>query len=96
MAGRFTVSIGLQLRHHQRRGCNVGCAAYLVEGVRFTTQTAGIEPLARFVVGVGDAARAETPELRQRVQELALGALQQLRPMRKVNAKSVRLNRATD
>ncbi len=43
-------------------------------GVRITTTTAGILRLARFVVGLGAAARAETPELARLVEELALGA----------------------
>ena len=45
------------------------------EGLRFTTMTAGVLRLARFVVGLGVAARAETPELAKLVQELARGAL---------------------
>jgi len=45
-------------------------------GMRFTTKTAGVLRLARFVVGLGGAARAETPELAELVQDLARGALQ--------------------
>ncbi len=56
------------------------------EGLRFEAITAGVEPLARFVVGLGDGARVETPELALRVKELALGALGQeparARPLR--------------
>ncbi|NUQ77787.1 MAG: WYL domain-containing protein [Polyangiaceae bacterium] len=45
-------------------------------GMRFTTTTAGVLRLARFVVGLGGAARAETPELSQYVEDLARGALE--------------------
>ncbi len=44
-------------------------------GRRFTTTTAGVLRLARFVVGLGDAAQAETPELALLVAALARGAL---------------------
>lgn len=44
-------------------------------GLRFTTTTAGVLRLARYVVGLGAAARAETPELALLVAELARGAL---------------------
>lgn len=44
-------------------------------GMRFTTTTAGVLRLARYVVGLGAAARAETPELAEFVVELARGAL---------------------
>lgn len=44
-------------------------------GMRFTTSTAGVLRLARFVVGLGGAARAETPELQRQVTELARGTL---------------------
>ncbi len=71
-------------------------AEHLAEGIRFSVHTAGIDPLARFVVGLGAAARAETPELQLRVRQLALGALGQVKPLRKVNTKSVLLNRATE
>ena len=43
-------------------------------GIRVSTKTAGVQPLARFVVGLGDAARAETPELALMVTDLARGA----------------------
>jgi predicted DNA-binding transcriptional regulator YafY len=45
-------------------------------GTRFTTTTAGVLRLARYVVGLGVAARAETPELAAQVKELARGALE--------------------
>jgi predicted DNA-binding transcriptional regulator YafY len=44
-------------------------------GTRFTIDTASVAMLARFVVGLGDAARSETPELTRVVQQLARGAL---------------------
>jgi predicted DNA-binding transcriptional regulator YafY len=44
-------------------------------GVRVSAETSGLLRLARFVVGLGDAARAETPELAAIVRELAAGAL---------------------
>jgi predicted DNA-binding transcriptional regulator YafY len=44
-------------------------------GLRFSGETAGVLALARFVVGLGEAARAETPELAEAVHELAHGAL---------------------
>ncbi len=47
----------------------------LADGLRFTTTTAGVLQLARYVVGLGAAARAETPELALLVAELARGAL---------------------
>lgn len=71
-------------------------AEHLPDCIRFTIRTAGLEPLARFVVGLGAAAKSETPELQVAVHELALGALQQMRPLRKVNNKSVRAKRATN
>lgn len=46
-------------------------------GIRLSGDTAGVLALARFVVGLGDAARAETPELLHAVHELASGALTQ-------------------
>jgi len=45
-------------------------------GLRLTTTTAGVLRLARFVVGLGAAAHAETPELALLVTELARGALE--------------------
>ncbi len=44
-------------------------------GLRLSAETAGVMALARFVVGLGAAARAETPELLAAVHELARGAL---------------------
>jgi predicted DNA-binding transcriptional regulator YafY len=47
-------------------------------GARFLIQTPGVEMLARYVVGLGSAARAETPELSKEVEKLAKGALANL------------------
>lgn len=44
-------------------------------GTRFSATTAGVLRLARFVVGLGSAARVETAELALLVKELAEGAL---------------------
>jgi predicted DNA-binding transcriptional regulator YafY len=44
-------------------------------GKRFAIETTAVELLARFVVGLGPAARAETPELARRVVALAQGAI---------------------
>jgi hypothetical protein len=45
-------------------------------GLRISVTTAGVLLLARYVVGLGAAARAETPELALLVTELARGALE--------------------
>jgi predicted DNA-binding transcriptional regulator YafY len=45
-------------------------------GIRFSIATAGVEHLARYVVGLGAAAHAETPELAAEVVRLARGALE--------------------
>ena len=47
-------------------------------GVRFSIDTTAVAILARFVVGLGEAARAETPELAGCVTSLARGALASL------------------
>jgi predicted DNA-binding transcriptional regulator YafY len=44
-------------------------------GIRVTVQTAGLQRLARYVVGLGAAAKPVTPELEAAVGELARGAL---------------------
>lgn len=44
-------------------------------GIRVSTTTAGVLPLARFVVSLGPSAYAETPELLKTARELARGAL---------------------
>ncbi len=46
-------------------------------GIRLSGETAGVLALARFVVGLGAAACAETPELLRAVTDLAAGALAQ-------------------
>lgn len=46
-------------------------------GMRFSITTTAVEQIARYVVGLGAVARAETPELHARVLELARGALHQ-------------------
>jgi predicted DNA-binding transcriptional regulator YafY len=46
-------------------------------GARITVETSGMTRLAQFVVGLGDAARPETPALAQAVANLARGALHQ-------------------
>jgi predicted DNA-binding transcriptional regulator YafY len=45
------------------------------DSVRITLHTSAVVPLARFVVGLGEAARAESPALRDAVAALARGAL---------------------
>lgn len=49
-------------------------------GVRFSVETASVGLLARYVVGLGAAARAETPELREAIAALAQGALASSEP----------------
>jgi len=44
-------------------------------GMRFSIETSAVEHLARFVTGLGGAAKAETPELAEAVATLARGAL---------------------
>lgn len=44
-------------------------------GLYVEAETAGMLPVARFVVGLGDAAECRTPELAAKVEELARGAL---------------------
>jgi predicted DNA-binding transcriptional regulator YafY len=44
-------------------------------GARFVVETPGVEMLARYVTGLGAAARAETKELAQAVEKIARGAL---------------------
>jgi len=43
-------------------------------GIEVSGVTAGIRPLARFVVGLGEDARAMTPQLADIVRELAVGS----------------------
>lgn len=58
-------------------------------GIRVTTTSAGVLRLARFVVGLGGAARAETPELARLVEELARGALDRDDPQETVGARAL-------
>jgi predicted DNA-binding transcriptional regulator YafY len=51
------------------------------EGIRVRVRTAAVRQVARFVVGLGAAARPESPELAREVEELARGALQALQAM---------------
>lgn len=48
-------------------------------GARFTVETSAVQLIARFVVGLGASARAETPELAAAVRALAEGALKPAR-----------------
>lgn len=50
--------------------CTVDEAGILVEA-----ETGGLLPIARFVVGLGDVAQCQTPELVKMVRELAAGAI---------------------
>ncbi len=59
-------------------------------GVRVSSRTAGVGAIARFVVGLGDAARPETPELIAAVHDLAQGALLATSP----TIRSVTTNRS--
>jgi predicted DNA-binding transcriptional regulator YafY len=52
-------------------------AETLAGGVRVTVDTSAVLRLARFVAGLGAAARPETPTLAEAVAELARGALEQ-------------------
>jgi len=47
----------------------------VADGVRVRCSTAAVLRVARFVVGLGEAARVDTPELAGCVRELARGAL---------------------
>ena len=55
---------------------SLGVPEKVTGGLRFSATTAGVLRLARYVVGLGAAARAETPELAELVRELARGALE--------------------
>jgi predicted DNA-binding transcriptional regulator YafY len=52
-------------------------------GIEIEAETAGLEVVARFVAGLGDAAVALTPALRARVREIAAGALRVNAELRK-------------
>ena len=53
-------------------------AETLPGGVRIHVQTSAVTRLSRFVVGLGDAARAEDGALSEAVADLARGALHSL------------------
>lgn len=66
------------------------------DAVRFSCDTAAVEVLARFVVGLGATAEAETPELRRHVIDLARGALAAHEaPRANLSGRSVSVNRQT-
>jgi predicted DNA-binding transcriptional regulator YafY len=48
-------------------------------GIRVTLETAALNRLARYVVGLGAAAKPKTPELEAEVAKLATGALESIR-----------------
>jgi predicted DNA-binding transcriptional regulator YafY len=54
-------------------------AETLSDGIRVHAETSAVIRLARFVVGLGDAARAEDPALAEAVAELARGALDSMK-----------------
>jgi predicted DNA-binding transcriptional regulator YafY len=56
------------------------------DAITVEVHTSGLLPLARLVVGLGDAAVIETPELAELVQHLARGALRVARPPAKATA----------
>jgi len=67
-------------------------------GLEISGTTAGTRPLARFVVGLGEQARAITPELATLVYELAEGAMranQNAPSESRLKARSVRSKRST-
>ncbi len=72
-------------------------AEHTPDGVRLSMRTSAVETLARFVAGLGGAARVETPELRRRVVELAAAAVEANAGQRvvKVNSGAVGRKRAT-
>jgi predicted DNA-binding transcriptional regulator YafY len=62
-------------------------------GIRVAAKTAGVLPLARFVVGLGASAAAETSPLREIVRELARGALASEAGPRKASPRRATLNK---
>ncbi len=59
-------------------------------GTRFSVTTSGVQMLARFVVGLGEAAHVETPELAAAVAKIAHGALGGARPKAPTTTKNKR------
>ena len=68
---------------------------HLAGGIRLSVATAAIDVLARFVVGLGSSARAETPALRRRVVALARDTLSSNTAVRKLSKRSVGPKRST-
>jgi predicted DNA-binding transcriptional regulator YafY len=65
-------------------------------GIEATGVTAGIRPLARFIVGLGEEARAITPELADIVREIAAGSCRAHEVGNsKLKLRSVRSKRST-
>jgi predicted DNA-binding transcriptional regulator YafY len=60
------------VKEHLPLGCDV---EHREGGLIFSATTAGLLPLARFLVGLGGAVRVLTPELKNLVGDLAAGAL---------------------
>ena len=73
-------------------GLTVDADAAVTEGIRVHCRTAAVRQVARFVVGLGEAATVETPELAAKVRELAEQALKALvaPPMRAKGLKAKR------
>jgi len=72
-------------------GLTVDADAAVKEGIRVRCRTAAVRQVARFVVGLGQAATVETPELAASVRELAEQALKGLEaaaPMRPKGLKA--------
>ena len=67
---------------------------HLSSSARLSGATAGLDVLARFVVGLGDMAQVETDELRDRVLLLAQGSLRSNAAVRKLNGGAVGSKRA--
>jgi len=65
----------LWVRHNLLEGMRIDPNESVGRAVRVHCETAGVVRVARFVVGLGAAARAETPELAACVRDLARGAL---------------------
>lgn len=60
--------------------------------IRVSVKTAALVPIARFVTGLGEAARSETPDLSALVRRIAEGALGGRARSRKVNAGAAAAN----
>lgn len=78
--GTQPVSCAFQVRDPDARWVKANlplpmASAAITGGLRFSTETRAVRQLARFVLGLGGVASAETPELRRLVRELAEAAL---------------------